>query len=62
MQMPCLIIAEVVFMLLLQNMTDITEQTDSHAGIRMPEKITMDAYRNWVKTLKGKILEVYNKL
>ncbi len=60
--MPCLIIAEVVFMLLLQNMTDITEQTDSHAGIRMPEKITMDAYRNWVKTLKGKILEVYNKL
>ncbi len=60
--MPCLIIAEVVFMLLLQNMADITEQTDSHAGIRMPEKITMDAYRNWVKTLKGKILEVYNKL
>jgi len=26
----------------------------------MPEKITMDAYRGWVKTLKGKIPEVYN--
>lgn len=49
MQMPCLIIAA----------TDITEQTDSHVGIRMPEKITMDAYRGWVKTLKGKIPEVY---
>ena len=59
MQMPCLIIAKEVLMQLLQNTTDITEQTDSHIGIRMPEKITMDAYRGWVKTLKGKIPEVY---
>ena len=59
MQMPCLIITKEVLMQLLQNTTDITEQTDSHIGIRMPEKITMDAYRGWVKTLKGKIPEVY---
>ena len=59
MQMPCLIIAKEVLMQLLQNTTDITEQTDSHIGIRMPEKITMDAYRGWVKTLKGKIPEIY---
>ena len=59
MQMPCLLITKEVLMQLLQNTTDITEQTDSHIGIRMPEKITMDAYRGWVKTLKGKIPEVY---
>lgn len=59
MQMPCLIIAKKVLRQLLQKTADITEQTDSHVGIRMPEKITMDAYRGWVKTLKGKIPEVY---
>ena len=59
MQMPCLIIAKKVLRQLLQMATDITEQTDSHIRIRMPEKITMDAYRGWVKTLKGKIPEVY---
>lgn len=59
MQMPCLVIAKKVLRQLLQMATDITEQTDSHVGIRMPEKITMDAYRGWVKTLKGKIPEVY---
>lgn len=47
------------FTLLLQNMTDITEQIDSHVRIRMSEKTAMDAYRAWVKTLKGKIPEVY---
>lgn len=40
-------------------MTDITEQIDSHVRIRMSEKTAMDAYRAWVKTLKGKIPEVY---
>lgn len=59
MQMPCLIIAKNAFMQLLQNMTDITEQIDSHVRIRMSEKITMNAYRAWVKTLKSKIPEVY---
>lgn len=59
MQIPCLIIAKKVLRQLLQKTADITEQTDSHVGIRMPEKITMDAYRSWVKTLKGKIPEVY---
>lgn len=60
MQMSCLIITKEVLMQLLQKTADITEQTDSHVRIRMPEKITMDAYRGWVKTLKGKIPEVYN--
>lgn len=32
---------------------------DSHVRIRMSEKTAMDAYRAWVKTLKGKIPEVY---
>ncbi len=59
MQMPCLIIAKDVFMQLLQNMTYIAEQTDSHVKIRMPEKISMDEYRVWVKKLKGKTPEVY---
>lgn len=59
MQMPCLIITKNTFTLLLQNMTDITEQIDSHVRIRMSEKTAMDAYRAWVKTLKGKIPEVY---
>lgn len=59
MQRPCLIIAKNAFMQLLQNMTDITEQIDSHVRIRMSEIITMDAYRAWVKTLKSKIPEVY---
>ena len=59
MQMPCLIIGKKALMQLLQKMTDITEQTDYHVRIRMPEKIIMDAYRGWVKTLKGKIPEVY---
>ena len=59
MQMPCLIIAKNAFMQLLQNMTDITEQIDSHIRIIMPEKITMNAYREWVKTLRSKIPEVY---
>ncbi len=59
MQMPCLIIAKNAFMQLLQNMTDITERIDSYVRIRMSEKITMDAYRAWVKTLKSKIPEVY---
>ena len=54
MQMPCLIIAKEMLMQLLQKTTNITEQTDSHVRIRMPEKITMEAYRSWVKTLKGK--------
>lgn len=60
MQMPCLIIAKKVLMQLLQKTTDITKQTDSYVGIRMPEKITMDTYRGRVKTLKDKIPEVYN--
>ena len=61
MQMPCLIITKEVLMQLLQNTTDITGTDDSYIRIRMPEKITMDAYRGWVKTLKGKIPEVFIK-
>lgn len=60
MQMPCLIITKNTFTLLLQNMTDITEQIDSHVRIRMSEKTAMDAYRAWVKTLKGKYLKFIN--
>ena len=59
MQMPCLIIVKDTFMRLLQNITDIAERTDSHVRIRMAEKITMDAYRGWVKTLKDQIPEIY---
>ena len=46
-------------MQLLQGMTDITEQIDSHIRIIMPEKITKNAYREWIKTLRSKIPEVY---
>ena len=59
MQMPCLIIAKKVLMQLLQKTTYITGTDDSYIRIKMPEKITMDAYRGWIKTLKGKIPEVY---
>lgn len=34
---------------IITNMTDITEQIDSHIRIIMPEKITMNAYREWIK-------------
>lgn len=59
MQMPCLIIVKNALIRLLQNVTDIVELTDSRVKIRMSEKITLDAYRGWVKTLKGKIPEIY---
>ncbi|MEY8687583.1 hypothetical protein AB9N12_16110 [Bacteroides sp. AN502(2024)] len=52
MQMPCLIIAKNAFMQLLQNMTDIVDRTDAHVRISMPERITMDVYREWVRKLK----------
>ncbi len=51
MQMPCLMMAGETVRL-LQNMTDIVDQPDLYIRISMPEKITMEAYREWVKTLK----------